>query len=92
MWATALDAHTNFSVMVDRVTSRFSRAEEVWILRERGRDKLGEISGRLSRFTRRLYHFRYLYRRQATAAYEFELHSSGPRVSVLSSQKSDIAP
>jgi len=28
VWATALDAHTNFSVMVDRVTSRFDRTEE----------------------------------------------------------------
>lgn len=35
MWAAALDAHTNFSVMVDRVASRFGRAEEA---SERERD------------------------------------------------------
>lgn len=80
MWATALDAHTtNFSVMVDRVTSRFSRAEEVWILREkeRGRDKLGEISGRLSRFTRRSTIFDiYTVGRQARIQTTFERSAS----------------
>lgn len=36
---TALDAHTNFSVMVDRVVSRFARAEEASPDSERERER-----------------------------------------------------
>lgn len=37
MRATAVDAHTNFSVTVDRVASRFGRAKEA-SLREKARE------------------------------------------------------
>lgn len=77
---TALDAHTNFSVMVDRVVSRFARAEEASPdserERERERNRLGEISGRLSRFTgcSTIFDIYTIGR----LLHEFELHSNGP--------------
>lgn len=70
-----LDAHTNFSVMVDRVASRFGKAEEASpdSGRERERERLGEISGRLSRFTERSTIFD-IYT-VGRLLHEFELHS-----------------
>lgn len=46
----SLDAHTNFSVTVDRVASRFGRAKEASAKRES--EGIGKFSGRLSRFSR----------------------------------------
>lgn len=98
------DAYTNFSVMVDRVASRFGRAEEASSRGSWG--KAGRQTGREKTMGRELEKFRAVYHDSGRSTIfdiytaprplrEFELHSSGAVRSVLSTsrlpRKSDIA-